>query len=74
MNSKYGKPQGNELVFGKEIIRRTGILKYSVINRFINDKDANRIYQEWMQENNLTYNHRYTKVLNHAMLRKLFNN
>lgn len=65
----YGRPQGNELVVGNEIIRRTGILKYSVIDRFISDKDASRVYQEWMKENNLTYNHRYTKRLNHAMLK-----
>jgi len=53
---KWGKPQGNELVYGKDIIRRTDTFEFSVIDRFISSKDAHSAYKNWMAENNLPDN------------------
>ncbi len=61
---KYGQPQGNELVYGTDIIRREIYesdnpylvslhSKISVIDRFMTSKDAHNAYAQWMQENNL---------------------
>jgi len=34
MTHKYGKPQGNEFPYGKEILRQLGIFEFDVVGRF----------------------------------------
>jgi hypothetical protein len=64
---KYGQPQGNELVYGTDIIRREIYesdnpylvslhSKISVIDHFKSSKDAHTAYKNWMAENNLPDN------------------
>jgi hypothetical protein len=64
LTEKYGKPQGNELVYGADIIRREICdndnpylvslhSKFSVVDRFMSSKDAHAAYAQWMKENNL---------------------
>jgi len=48
---KYGKPQGNELVYGADIIRRVDTFEFHTIDRFMSSKDAQTTYAEWMKEN-----------------------
>jgi hypothetical protein len=54
MNSKYGQPQGNELVYGKDIIRRVDTFVFNTIDKFKSSKDAHSAYAAWMKENNCT--------------------
>ena len=67
---KYGQPQGNELVYGKDIIRRTDTFEFSVIDRFMTSKDAHNAYAQWMKENNIpdkkSKHHLDPKVWNYA--------
>jgi hypothetical protein len=46
-----GKPQGDELVYGKEIIRRIDTFKFDVVGRFNSNKEANDVYNDWIKEN-----------------------
>ena len=78
---KYGKPQGNELVYGTDIIRREMYdsdnpylvslhSKFSLIERFKSSQDAHTAYKNWMAENNLPDNrykhHTDPKAWNYA--------
>ena len=47
---KYGQPQGNELVYGKDIIRRLDTFEFRLIDRFKNSRAAHQAYQDWMAE------------------------
>ncbi len=49
--NKYGKPQGNEMVYGKDIIRRIDIFEFNVVDRFKSSKEAHQTYKDWMKEN-----------------------
>ena len=53
---KYGKPQGNELVDGKDIIRRTDICEFVVIDHFMSNQEANNAYKDWLDEH---YNEKF---------------
>jgi hypothetical protein len=53
LTEKYGQPQGNELVYGKDIIRRTDTFEFSVIDRFMSNKEANSAYEKWIRESGL---------------------
>lgn len=57
LTHKYGKIQGNELVYGNDIIRRIDTFEFSVIDHFKSSKDAHTSYKNWMAENNqpITY-------------------
>ena len=46
----YGKPQGNEMVYGKDIIRRIDTFEFRLIDRFKTNAAANMAYQDWMDE------------------------
>jgi len=48
---KYGQPQGNELVYGKDIIRQVDAFEFILIDRFETNKAALIAYNEWMDEN-----------------------
>jgi hypothetical protein len=52
---KYGQPQGNELVYGKDIIRRTDTFEFNLIERFKSSRAAHFAYKEWMKENEWNY-------------------
>jgi hypothetical protein len=47
---KYGQPQGNELVYGCDIIRRLDTFEFSLIDRFKSSRAAHIAYSEWMKE------------------------
>lgn len=47
----YGKPQGNELIWGRLILRMVGIHEFKKVAYFNNYADANRAFYEWMEEN-----------------------
>ena len=55
-NQKYGKPQGNELVYGCDIIRRLDTFEFNLIERFKSSRAAHEAYRLWMSENNLPDN------------------
>ena len=55
LTEKYGKPVGNELVYGKDIIRRIDTFEFRLIDRFKSNKAANLAYNEWMTENRWNY-------------------
>jgi hypothetical protein len=48
---KYGQPQGNELVYGKDIIRRIDTFEFRLIDRFKSSRAAYMAYDQWMKEN-----------------------
>jgi len=50
---KYGKPQGNELVYGADIIRRVDTFEFNLVDRFLSQKEAKKAYQEWLDENDM---------------------
>jgi hypothetical protein len=50
-NQKYGKPQGNELVYGQDIIRRIDIFEFRLIDSFKSSRSAHIAYNNWMKEN-----------------------
>lgn len=51
----YGRPQGNEFVYGKEILRQLGIFEFDVVGRFKSSKEAHQVYRDWMKENEWNY-------------------
>jgi hypothetical protein len=48
---KYGKIQGNEMVYGNDIIRRIDTFEFRLIQRFKSSKAAHLAYKEWLEEN-----------------------
>ena len=46
----YGVPQGNELVWGRLILRQTETHKFKKIAYFDNYLDANNAFHEWLEE------------------------
>ena len=54
-NDKWGKPQGNELVYGHDIIRRLDTFEFNLIERFKSSRAAHLAYNEWMKENEWNY-------------------
>jgi hypothetical protein len=51
---KYGKPIGNEIVYGKDIIRRIDTFEFTLVDRFLSNKQANEAYQSWLKENDMS--------------------
>ena len=48
---KYGKPQGNELIWGRFILRMVGPHKFRKVDYFSSLSEANKVFYEWMEEN-----------------------
>ena len=46
----YGRPKGNEFVYGKEIIRPIGLFDYDTIDIFQTHKEANAAFEDWITE------------------------
>jgi hypothetical protein len=42
---KYGQPQGNELVYGHDIIRRLDTFEFNLIERFKSSRAAHFAYK-----------------------------
>lgn len=47
----YGKPEGNELVYGRLILRMIGIHRFEKVAYFDSYTEANRVFYEWLEEN-----------------------
>lgn len=47
----YGKPQGNEIVWGRLIVRVVGIHKFKKVAYFDSYLDAQSVFDQWMKEN-----------------------
>jgi hypothetical protein len=52
---KYGQPQGNEMVYGNDIIRRIDTFEFRLIDRFNSSTTAHMAYDKWMKENERKY-------------------
>ncbi len=48
----YGRPQGNEMIDGRLILRMIGPFKFKKVAYFDSYLEANRVFYEWMEENN----------------------
>jgi hypothetical protein len=48
---KYGQPQGNELIWGRLILRMIGIHRFEKVAYFDSYLEANRVFYEWLEEN-----------------------
>lgn len=48
---KYGKPQGNEMVYGRFILRMIGPHKFKKVDYFSSLSEANKVFYEWLEEN-----------------------
>jgi hypothetical protein len=48
---KYGQPQGNELIWGRLILRMIGPHKFKKVAYFDSYLEANRVFYEWLEEN-----------------------
>jgi hypothetical protein len=48
---KYGKTEGNELIWGRLILRMIGPHKFKKVAYFDNYLEANRVFYEWLEEN-----------------------
>jgi hypothetical protein len=48
---KYGQPQGNEMVYGRLILRMIGPFKFKKVAYFDSYLEANRVFYEWLEEN-----------------------
>jgi len=46
-----GKPQNNEMPYGKQIVRQTGPFDFITLWRFKTNKDATEAYDAWISEN-----------------------
>lgn len=46
-----GKPQGNEMVWGSEIIREAGLHRFTTLWTFDNNTQALENYATWLKEN-----------------------
>jgi len=51
-NEKWGEPQGNEVVWGRLIVRMVGPGKFKKVAYFDSYLDANASFESWMKENN----------------------
>lgn len=47
----WGKPQGNELICGRLILRMVGIYKFKKVAYFDSYADANDAFYQWLGEN-----------------------
>jgi hypothetical protein len=47
----YGKPQGNELICGRLILRMVGVYKFKKVAYFDSYLEANKVFYEWLEEN-----------------------
>jgi hypothetical protein len=52
LTHKYGKPQGNELIWGRMILRMIGIHRFEKVAYFDSYLQANEVFYEWIRENN----------------------
>jgi hypothetical protein len=48
----YGRPQGNEMIDGRLILRMIGPHKFKKVDYFSSLSDAHRVFYEWLEENN----------------------
>ena len=48
---KYGQPQGNELIWGRFILRMVGPHKFKKVDYFSSLSEANEVFYEWIKEN-----------------------
>ena len=46
-----GKPQGNEMVWGSEIIREVSLHRFTTLWNFDNNTQALNCFKEWLKEN-----------------------
>lgn len=46
-----GKPQGNEIPYGREIIRQVGPFEFVALWKTSTNKLAAQIFDEWIEEN-----------------------
>lgn len=49
---KYGKMEGNELIWGRFILRMVGPHKFKKVDYFSSLSEANKAFYEWLEENN----------------------
>jgi len=47
----YGNPQGNELIWGRFILRMIGINRFEKVAYFDSYLETNRVFYEWLEEN-----------------------
>jgi hypothetical protein len=52
---KYGKPQGNEMVYGRLILRMIGVHRFEKVAYFDSYLEANRVFYEWIGKRNEIY-------------------
>jgi len=48
---KYGKMEGNELIWGRFILRMIGIHRFEKVAYFDSYLQANEVFYEWIKEN-----------------------
>lgn len=46
-----GQPQGNEMVWANEIIRKVDLHRFTTLWTFDNNTQANICYNSWLKEN-----------------------
>ena len=46
----YGIPQGNEMVWGRLILRMIGVHRFEKVDYFDSYSEANRVFYEWIGE------------------------
>jgi hypothetical protein len=51
LTHKYGKIEGNELIWGRLILRMIGLHKFKKVAYFDSYLEANKIFYEWLEEN-----------------------
>jgi hypothetical protein len=51
VDKMWGRPEGNELIWGRLILRMVGVHKFKKVAYFDNYNDANRAFYEWLEEN-----------------------
>ena len=51
LTHKYGKPQGNEMIYGRLILRMIGLHRFEKVAYFDSYLEANRVFYEWIGEN-----------------------
>lgn len=47
----WGKPEGNELIWGRLILRMVGVHRFKKVAYFDNYLDAQSAFNEWLKEN-----------------------
>jgi hypothetical protein len=47
----WGEPEGNELIWGRLILRMVGVHKFKKVAYFDSYLDANKAFYEWLEEN-----------------------